>query len=313
MVLILSRQVSGEALYLFAPDGGVGDSSNHPFRVGRFTNATPGMLERGPIAVFEEGAFLGQGMLDPLPAGATATVPFALERSIAVDVERKYEEQGARLAKIENGELTIERDRVIQTHYRMKNGGDKPAKILVKHARDASAKLFQPPAGTEDNVGTGHALVPATVPPGGSTELVVDERAAQRQGADWFGAIADNAVKAYMADPKADATAVQKLRAAWVVRDDIVKKRQERDGLQRQANDLSRASEETRRNLHAIEKNKTAEALRTKLTARLADNATKLDNISRRIVELDANLAEAGVQFSEGLRDLNVFIPPAGR
>ena len=94
MVLILSRQVSGEALYLFAPDGGVGDSSSHPFRVGRFTNATPGMLERGPIAVFEEGAFLGQGMLDPLPAGRTATVPFALERSIAVDVERKYEEPG---------------------------------------------------------------------------------------------------------------------------------------------------------------------------------------------------------------------------
>jgi hypothetical protein len=313
MVLILSRQVSGEALYLFAPDGGVGDSSSHPFRVGRFTNATPGMLERGPIAVFEEGAFLGQGMLDPLPAGATATVPFALERSIAVDVERKYEEQGARLAKIENGELTIERDRVIQTHYRMKNGGDKPAKMLVKHPRDASAKLFQPPPGTEDNVGTGHALVPATIPPGGNTELVVDERAAERQGADWFGAIADSAVKAYIADPKADAAAVQKLRAAWVVRDDIVKKRQERDGLQRQANDLSRASEETRRNLKAIEKNKTAEALRQKLTARLADNATKLDNISRRIVELDANLAEAGVQFSEGLRELNVFVPPAGR
>ncbi len=313
MVLILSRQVSGEALYLFAPDGGVGDSSSHPFRVGRFTNATPGMLERGPIAVFEEGAFLGQGMLDPLPAGATATVPFALERSIAVDVDRKYEEQGARLAKIENGELTIERDRVIQTHYRMKNGGDKPAKILVKHPRDGSAKLFQPPIGTEDNVGTGHALVPATVPPGATTELVVDERAAQRQGADWFSAIADSAIKAYLADPKSNATAVQKLDAAWVVRADILKKRDEREGLQRQANDLSRASEETRRNLHAIEKNKTAEALRQKLTTRLSDNATKLDNISRRIVELDANLAELGVQFSEGLRDLNVFIPPAGR
>ena len=35
------------------------DSSTHPFRVGRFTNATPGLLERGPIAVFEGGAFLG--------------------------------------------------------------------------------------------------------------------------------------------------------------------------------------------------------------------------------------------------------------
>ena len=208
---------------------------------------------------------------------------------------------------------TVERDRVIQTHYRMKNGGDTPAKILVKHARDASAHLFQPPPGTEDNVGTGHALVPATVPPGATTELVVDERAAQRQGADWFSAIADNAIKAYMADPKSNATAVQKLTAAWGVRADILKKRSEREGLQRQANELSRASEETRRNLHAIEKNKTAEALRQKLTTRLSDNATKLDNISRRLVELDANLAELGVQFSEGIRDIDVFVPPAGK
>ena len=74
----------------------------HPFRVARFTNSAGGTLERGPIAVFEGGAFLGQGMVDPLPAGATATVPFALERSIAVDQDRKFDEMGARLAKIEN-------------------------------------------------------------------------------------------------------------------------------------------------------------------------------------------------------------------
>ena len=79
MVMLLSSRVPGEALFLFAPDGGVPDSSSHPFRVARFANKTPGVLERGPIAVFERGSFLGQGMLDPLPAGATATVPFALD------------------------------------------------------------------------------------------------------------------------------------------------------------------------------------------------------------------------------------------
>jgi len=311
MVMLLSRQVSGEALYLFAPDGGVPDSNSHPFRVGRFTNGTPGMLERGPIAVFQEGAFLGQGMLDPLPAGATATVPFALERSIAVDLDRKYDEVGARLAKIENGELTIERDRVNQTKYRLRNGGDLAAKLLVKHPRNAGSRLFAPPPGTEDNVGTGTALVPATVPPRATAELIVDERAAVRQQADWFGPIGDNAVKAYLADPKSDKGVVQKLSAAWLVRADVVKKRDERDSLQRQSSDLSRASEETRRNLRAIEKNKTAEAMRQKLTARLAENAARLDDINRRVVELDSKLAELGVQFSEGIRDIHVMVPAA--
>jgi hypothetical protein len=309
MVMLLSRPVSGEALFLFAPDGGVPDSSRHPFRVARFTNATPGLLERGPIAVFEEGAFLGQGMLDPLPPGATATVPFALERSIALDIDHKFDEQGARLAKIENSELTIERDRVTQTKYRMQNGGDKPAKILVKHPRVAGSRLQAPPVGTEDNVGTGSALVPATLPPHGNLDLLVDERSAERLGADWFGALADNAIKAYVADPKSDQGVVQKLNAAWVVRADVVKKNDEHNSLQRQASDLSRASEETRRNLRAIEKNKTAEALRQKLTARLADNSAKLDDIQRRVVELDSKLAELGVQFNEAIRDVKVGVP----
>ena len=200
MVMLLSRTVSGEALFLFAPDGGVPDSSSHPFRVARFTNGTAGVLERGPIAVFEGGAFLGQGMVDPLPAGATATVPFALERGIAVDQDRKFDELGARLAKIENSELTVERDRVTQTKYRVRNGGDLAAKLLVKHPRIGGARLFAPPAGTEDNVGTGSALVPISIAAHATADLVVDERVNEAREADWLSPIADVAVKAYLAD-----------------------------------------------------------------------------------------------------------------
>jgi hypothetical protein len=310
MVMLLSRQVSGEALFLFAPDGGVPDSASHPFRVARFTNGTSGVLERGPIAVFEQGAFLGQGIVDPLPAGATATVPFALERSIAIDQDRKLDELGERIAKIENGELTIERDRVVQTKYRVRNGGDLPAKLLLKHPRIAGARLFAPPPDTEDNVGTGSALLPVAVVPRSTAEFEVDERSVERQSADWFSIIADNAVKAYVADAKSDRTVTQKLAAVWVVRNDIAKKRDERSNLQRESNDLAQSTEETRRNLRAIEKNKTAEALRQKLTARLAAAASRLDDLNRKIVELDSKLAELGVQFSEGLRDVKVTVAP---
>ena len=103
MVMLLSKRVPGESIFLFAPDYGVPDSQAHPFRVARFTNKSGGLLERGPIAIFEEGAFLGQGMVDPLPEGATTTVPFALERSLAVETQRTFTEEGARLAKIESG------------------------------------------------------------------------------------------------------------------------------------------------------------------------------------------------------------------
>ena len=308
MVLLLSRSVSGEAIFLFAPDAGVPDSSSHPFRVARFTNSAGGALERGPIAVFEEGAFLGQGMVDPLPAGATATVPFALERSVAIDQDRKYDQQGERVAKIEGGELTIERDSVTQTKYRVRNGGDTPAKVLVKHPRIRGARLYLPPSGTEDNVGTGSALVPTSVAPHATAELVVDERATTRMGADWFGLVAELAVKSYLADPKSDHDVVKKLSAAWTQRGEIVKKTEERSKLQQESNTLQSSTEETRRNLHAIEKNRTADALRQKLTQRLAEAAARFDDLNRKIVEIDSKLAELRVLFKEAIRDVHVVV-----
>jgi hypothetical protein len=71
MLLLLDKEVPGESSFLFAPDPGVPDSASHPFRVARFTNQTGGLLERGPLAFFGEGGFLGQGVIDNLPQGAS--------------------------------------------------------------------------------------------------------------------------------------------------------------------------------------------------------------------------------------------------
>jgi len=309
MVLLLSKHLPGEALFLFAPDGAVSDSMSHPFRVARFTNAAGGVLEHGPIAVFEEGAFLGQGMLDPLPAGATATVPFALERSIAVDRDEKHDELGARVAKIENSELWVERDSVTQSKYRIRNGGDAVAKLLVKHPRIRDSRLFSPPSGTEDNVGTSTALVPTSVAAHATSELVVDERTTVRRSADWFTPLADNAVSAFFADPHSDQSTVQKLKAAWLIRGDIVKQTDTITSLRAQASDLSRAADEIRRDLRAIEKSKSADSLRQSLTAKLAKTSTKSDDLNRQIVEIDARLAELGVAFREAIHGIRVTGP----
>jgi hypothetical protein len=260
--------------------------------------------------VFEEGSFLGQGLVDPLPEAAVATVPFALERSLAVDQDRKWDQRGARIVKIEGGELTLERDAVTETKYRVRNGSELVAKILVRHPRQAGSRLFSPPKDTEDNVGTGTALVPAKVLPHTTAELLVDERATVRQPADWFSALSDDAFKAYLADPHADRDVAAKLSAAWTVRDDIVKKQDARNKLQAEHNGLSQSTEETRRNLRAIERNKVADALRAKLTQRLAETSNRLDEVQKKIVDLDSKLSELRVLFKEGIRDIKLWIPP---
>jgi hypothetical protein len=311
MVMLLDKRIPGEAVALFAPDPGVPDSASHPFRVARFTNRTGGLLERGPLAIFADGAFLGQGMTDPLPDGATATVPFALERSLAVEQNRETREEGARLYHIEAGVLTIAREQVLLAHYQLRNGADRDAKILVKHPRTNGARLVAPPAGTEDNIGTGSALVPAAVPAHATTKLTVDERQQMTWTIDWLAPLADQAVQAYVSDKRADASVAAQLRAAWEFRKVLVRAGDERAQIAVRDVELRRSTEETRANLKALEKNTTAGDLRAKLTARLADTAARLDTIGKRIIEIDLLVNEQRVRFNEAIRAIKLREPLA--
>ncbi|WP_437616751.1 hypothetical protein WMF20_22720 [Sorangium sp. So ce834] len=311
MVLLLAKQVPGESIFLFAPDGGVPASSSHPFRVARFTNDTKGLLERGPIAVFENGAFLGQGMVEPLPPGATTTVPFALERGLAVDTTREESAEGARLAKIEGGALEIERDWVTHTKYAVRNGGDLAARTLVKHPRLHGTRLHAPPKGTEDNVGTGSALVPIDVPRRGTAVLDVDERRIFRQQIDWLSQLADDAVQAYLKDPRADAAVAKQLGQAWDVRGKLRPAIDERDRLIAEQQRLEQQSQELRQNLRAIEKNKTADELRRDLTDRLAKASARLDEITKRVIVLEMQINEQQIRFRDLTSEIKLLAPLA--
>lgn len=311
MVMLLDRRIPGETVAMYAPDPGVPDSAAHPFRVARYVNQTGGLLERGPLAIFSGGAFLGQGMADPLPDGATATVPFALDRSIAVDVGHESREEGARLAHIEGGSLSIARDSVWLTHYRVRNGGDSRIKVLIKHPRVPGARLNQPPAGTEDNVGTGSALVPGPVAARGSVELVVDERQEVNRGLDWLDPLADDAVKSYLADRRADGATALALRAAWELRQVLVVGNAQAEKMRAEQQERQRATEETRANLKALEKNAAAADLRARLTARLAGDSAKLDDLGKRLIETNLRLAEAQIRFTEAVRAIKLSKPLA--
>lgn len=309
MVLLVSRKVPGESVFLFSPDGGVPDSSAHPFRVVRFENATSGLLERGPIAVFGHGQFLGQGMLEPLPPKGKATVPFALDRSIAVTSERQSTEQGARLFRIEAGALYVERDSVTKTTYKIASGNDETSKLIIRHPRMPSARLFKPPVGTEDDLATSMALVPIPLKPRGRAELVVDERQAVQQGLDWLHPLADEAVKAYLSDSRADRGVAQKLSEAWSLRE-VVKKASDLEiALETEQRELEKSSRETRLSLEAIEKNTQAADLRIKLTKRLTEVTTRLDQITKRLIEVRLSLGEAQVRFKEAIREIKLPSP----
>ncbi|MCA9618306.1 MAG: DUF4139 domain-containing protein, partial [Myxococcales bacterium] len=80
MVAIINEAVQGEEAFLYDPRGGGGPGyESSPFRVVRFRNTSPFVLETGPISVYSGGSFVGEGISQQVGAGSSATIPFAVE------------------------------------------------------------------------------------------------------------------------------------------------------------------------------------------------------------------------------------------
>jgi hypothetical protein len=307
-VMLADQRIPGQVVALYAPDGGVPDSARHPFRVARFVNKTGGLIERGTLAIFAQGAFAGQGVTDALPDGATATVPFGLDRRVAVEVSSESRDEGSRLYHIEAGALTVARDVVSLTTYKLRNGAAEPATLLIKHPRSPGARMKNFPAGTEDNVGTGTALVPVQVAARGTMDLVLDERQQTTRALDWLSPLADEAVRGYLASRGADPILAAQLKAAWDVRRGLVDAQADRQKLAATDAELRRSTDETRNNL---EKNTAAADLRAKLTARLADQSAQLDVVDKKIIEADLKINEGHIRFTDAIRSVKLLQPLA--
>lgn len=306
MVLLVSKKVPGQAVHLFAPDPGVPDSSRHPFRVVRFKNASGGLLEKGPIAVFEEGAFLGQGMLNSLPVKAEAIVPFALVRDLAIETSQRWDQRDVRFYAVRSGTLFVERDQATLTTYKIQNGDQEPAQLLLRHFRASDARLHKPPAGTEDNLAEQVAYVPASVPKFGKTEVVVEERRAMQSAVAWESVEARQVIGSYLASGKGNAQQRAALEQILSQAEALAQVTDGENKLRREQEELEKSTRETRLSIEAIEKNPAAGTLRAELTTRLRQGTARLDQITKELVELGLRRSELEVRLRQARQSLEI-------
>lgn len=123
--------------------------------------------------------------------------------------------------------------------------------------------------------------------------------------------LADEAVKAYVDDRRADAQEVAQLRAAWEIRQVLVKATEQQQTLVTEDQERRRATEETRANLKALEKNAAAADLRGKLTKRLAADSARLDVLGKQLIEVRLKVNENQIRFNEAIRAIKLMEPLA--
>jgi hypothetical protein len=148
MVSMLTASAQAKEVYFYDPISARG-SKKYAFRSVLLDNPTHHTLDAGPVTVYEDGQFLGEGLADAILPDSRAFVPFALDRKLVVDSDQGTREEIDRLLTIERGIVQSEARSVRTTKLSLVNRDGKPATVYVRHPISEGFKLESPASGVE--------------------------------------------------------------------------------------------------------------------------------------------------------------------
>jgi len=310
MVAILNEQVQAEETFLYKPGGaGMGYEAN-PYRVVRFRNSSPFVLEPGPISIYSGDSFVGEGLAESVGAGVSATLPFAVEPSIMVTSSTSYSGDQLQLLRIVRGVLEVESFARTTTVWSVKAPVAVGAfTVLVRHSKAGwNYALTDKPPGTEDLPDA--YLVPVAVKKAGEEASVtlVEQTPSTTTLSIWDGR-ALGLLEGLVAQATLTPALRKQLEPVVKLRQDIGRIDTEVDGLKRQQVELDQRATQTRENLEAIKKDPAAGALRSKLNGRLDDFTKDGDRIGRKVVELQSQRLEKKIALEDLLQTLEFEAP----
>ena len=310
MVAIVNQPVEGEEAFLYDPRGGGGTGyESNPFRVVRFRNTSPFVLETGPISIYSGGSFVGEGISQQVGSGTSATVPFAVEPGIMVTRETPDTPKELKLVKIVRGTIYAERFHQVKSIWKVKAQTMTDGfKLYIRQPKySQSYKLKDRPDGTEDLPDA--YLLPVTVPKGskeGGIEVIEQSPSEVTIGL-WESGIIEMLERALVAQNFSPQDR-QKLQPLIELRREIGKIDSQIQSLRRREDTLNRRISQHRRNLARLEDMKGAEAakMRQERARQLEEFTKEGDALAREILKHEETREQKVILLEDKLATLSI-------
>lgn len=309
MVAVVNEMVEGEETFLFRPGGAGQGYRNSPYRVIRFKNSTPFVLEPGPISIYSGGSFVGEGISETVGAGSSATIPFAVEPGIMVRRTYKSAPVQLKLIKIVRGVIYVQRFGQRKTEWEVKaQTMDKGFTVLVRHPRyGRNYQLKNRIPGTED-LPDGY-LIPVVVPAGKkSHKVTVVEQSPRQTTLSIWDRRATKLLNTLMLSTDLKAVDKAKLEPLVRLRQDMGRIDTTIRGLKREKRQYRERANDTQENLYAIERDKSLAAakLRRDLQKRLDDFTKRADKVGLEIAKLNRERLQLKIKLEDALQKLTI-------
>ncbi len=304
MVSIMSSDAEGEVVYLYDPESPRGNTQ-FPFRSVRLKNPTDSALESGPVTVFGDGRFIGEGLSEPIPAHAQAFVPFALDRQIVI--ERKDDEKDSirRVLTVQRGVFHTELQHTRRTTLTLHNRLTEKATVYVKHTVPAGyslAKLATP----NEKLGEAY-LFRITLEPNSKSELNIEESTPVFATTDIRAPEGMGLIRAYLSAAAVDGPLKKQVDDLLRLNTDMANIEQRIGGTRDQMAEYRTRMDELHAQIVTLRAVKmTSGSLLTNLEKKLGDISDKLSKATVTVVGLQEQLMVARIRFQDGVAELSL-------
>jgi hypothetical protein len=313
MVSILRSETDGEVVYLYDPESARGNTQ-YPFKTLRFRNPTDSALESGPVSVFGEGRFVGEGLAEPIPARSVAFVPFALDRQIVVERKDGERDDIARIITVQRGVFSTELQHTKKATFTLYNRMPERATVYLRHTVSPGYRLSKAPAraadaqikASESEHLAGAHLFRVEIEPNGKTEVVVEEATPIFRSTDIRTPAGLDLVRAYLSTAALGGPLKGEIEKLLKLNAELAKVEQQISTAREQMAEYRLRMDELHAQLVTLKAVKTAGPLMAHLEKKLQEVSEKLSKATVDVVTLQEKQMVARIQFQTGVGDLTL-------
>ena len=285
LINIVSRKVDGQDVFLFREP----NSRQQPYRALLLRNGKESALEGGPITLYIDGTFAGEGYIGRVGKDETTFIPFARESGFALNQRFDQKVAEMRLTKIISGRIYVQAKRVFTRTITIESNRDEPSLCYVKLHLTAGTQPVDPPkemlkAGPDQ-------FMPIRVGAKAKVEATFVEATPISMVEAGLTPTAIDALRFWLKDAKAEDALAGPIKELLAVGDEIARENQRIYELQRQRETLDQEQRRIQGNLDALPAGAVAADLRKRLVGQLDDASRKAAEVAKNIVEGQVKIA----------------------
>jgi len=301
MVSMVRHATEGEVVYLYDAESERGNA-HFAFRAVRFKNPTDSTLETGPVTVYGNERFIGEGLTEPIPPKASAVVPYALDRQIVIERNDGEDNKISRLMTLQRGILTAEVQHVRRQKLTVTNRLNQIAKVFIRHTVNKGWTLIDAPPAFE-RVGDAH-LFEVQLQPNEVKDVMIAEATPIERTLDLSADVTLDMMKVWVEAPEGTPALKEQLKKLLGIHKTLVDLAQEQDSLRRRLSDYRERMDELHGQILTLTAVKTGGELMGHLKTKMKEISDRVQKTTIQIVDQEEKIMLERVQFQDTLAEL---------